>query len=160
MSWLQPSQHTPSRKADGQRSGGKKAFPRRSKGMLSKSLFQGQKDRRMTLSAMVARPTGRNWVRADRFGGRCKAFLCPRSPLPASTAATRAIRHSAEFFRQRRSMVPVLSPNCPEPILDITWFAQPRRPGSGVTGRAELPAPSGAVLFSRKASVRAFWRVF
>jgi hypothetical protein len=29
-----------------------------------------------------------------------------------------------------------------------------------VTGRAELPAPSGAVLFSRKASVRAFWRVF
>ena len=30
----------------------------------------------MTLSAMVARPTGRNWVRADRFGGRCKAFLC------------------------------------------------------------------------------------
>jgi hypothetical protein len=30
----------------------------------------------MTLSAMVARPTGRNWVRADRFGGMRKAFLC------------------------------------------------------------------------------------
>ena len=25
---------------------------------------------------MVARPTGQNWVRADRIGGRCKAFLC------------------------------------------------------------------------------------
>src|SRR5215472_695846 len=60
--------------------GGKKAFPRRSKGMLSGSLFQGHKDRRMTLSAMVARPTGRNWVRADRFGGRCKAFLCRGEP--------------------------------------------------------------------------------
>jgi hypothetical protein len=39
----------------------------------------------MTLSAMVAQSTGRNWVRADRFGGWRKAFLCPRQPLPAST---------------------------------------------------------------------------
>ena len=30
----------------------------------------------MTLSVMIARPTGRNLVRADRFGGQCKAFLC------------------------------------------------------------------------------------
>ena len=55
----------------------------------------------MTLSAMVAQPTGQNWVRADRFGGRCKAFLCPRSPLPASTAATRAI-HLVAQWRWRR----------------------------------------------------------
>jgi len=34
----------------------------------------------MTLSAMVARPTGRNWVRTDRFGEWLKAFLCARPP--------------------------------------------------------------------------------
>jgi len=105
----------------------------------------------MTLSAMVAQPTGQNWVRADRFGGRCKAFLCPRSPLPASTAATRAIRHSAEFFRPRRSMVPVLSPNSPEPILDTTFTVRPvaqtrvwcDRPGR--TARSKR----GSTLFSK-----------
>jgi hypothetical protein len=36
--------------------------------------IQGHKDGMMTLSAMVAWPTGRNWVRADRFGERRKAF--------------------------------------------------------------------------------------
>ena len=57
------------------------------------------------LSAMVSRPTGRNWVRADRFGGQCKAFLCrggirqgnlprqhPRPPRPRRRGRARSGR--------------------------------------------------------------------
>jgi hypothetical protein len=67
--------------------------------MLSGSLFQGHKDRRMTLSAMVARPTGRNWVRADRFGGRCKAFLCRGGTHQGNDPEAGALHGSA--LRQR-----------------------------------------------------------
>ena len=50
--------------------------------------IQGHKDGMMTLSAMVAWPTGRNWVRADRFGERRKAFsrcLCRGGSIEAGT---------------------------------------------------------------------------
>ena len=50
--------------------------------------IQGHKDGMMTLSAMVAWPTGRNWVRADRFGERRKAFsrcLCRGGNIEAGT---------------------------------------------------------------------------
>jgi len=55
----------------------------------------------MTLSAMVARPTGRNWVRADRFGGRCKAFLCRGSTHQARAGQTVA-SHSGSRHNQVR----------------------------------------------------------
>jgi hypothetical protein len=48
---------------------------------------QGHKDGMVTLSAMVAWPTGRSWVRADRFGERRKAFsrcLCGGGSIEAA----------------------------------------------------------------------------
>ena len=50
--------------------------------------IQGHKDGMMTLSGMVAWPIGRNWVRADRFGERRKAFsryLCRGGSIEAGT---------------------------------------------------------------------------
>jgi hypothetical protein len=51
----------------------------------------------MTLSAMVAWPTGRNLVRADQFGERCKAFSrCGSQVMPGAPQA-RHVGASAEI---------------------------------------------------------------